>query len=310
MERIKNEYGTTYVDLVISTHPDSDHINGLHVILEELTVEELWMHTPWNISDEVRKMAEDRTEGNFLGSENKIKKSLQTVYDLEQLAIKKGVRIVEPFEGLSAFDKTIQVLGPTMDYYYELAADFDTTPNPVASFMSTLIEKVKETITERWHEDKLEDPADDAVSARNNSSVITLVQLDKNFIFFGDAGAPAITKAANYAATHNYDLATKIHYFHVPHHGSKRNLGPTILNQIVGPILPENQESGKIAFISAAVGHPKHPSKRVRNALRRRGLKVAETCGEDHCYRSSDVPSREGWGPITYAEFCDTYDEE
>lgn len=310
VERIKNEYGTEYVDLVISTHPDSDHINGLHVILEKLGVAELWMHTPWNISDEVRKLAEDRTEDNSLGTKNQIKKSLQNAYDLEQLAIKKGVKIVEPFEGLSAFDNTIQVLGPTMDYYYELAADFDTTPSAVASFILSLVEKAKETITELWHEDKLEDPADDAVGARNNSSVITLVKLDKHFLFFGDAGVPAITKAANYAATQNYDIATKIDYFHVPHHGSKRNLGPTILNQIVGPILPEKQESGKIAFISAAVGHLKHPSKRVKNALRRRGLKVSETCGSDHCYHSSDVPTRPNWGPITYVEFCDTYDEE
>ena len=97
---------------------------------------------------------------------------------------------------------------------------------------------------------------------------------------------------------------------HVPHHGSKRNLGPAILNRIVGQILTRDQKIPKTAMISAAPDNPKHPSKRVRNALIRRGVSVAETCGKDHCYHSEDVPVRPNWGPITYAEYCETYEEE
>src|SRR5687768_13513744 len=44
---IKKFYNTTHVDLVISTHPDSDHAAGLSVVLSELTVSQLWMHKPW-----------------------------------------------------------------------------------------------------------------------------------------------------------------------------------------------------------------------------------------------------------------------
>jgi len=310
VERIKNDYGTTYVDLVISTHPDADHVNGLSVVLENLNVGELWMHTPWNINDEVKKMAEERDLNTLLGSNNKLRKSLQAAYDLEQLAIKKGVKIVEPFEGTSAFNNVIHVLGPTLDYYYELTGEFDTSSVSIASIFGSIVEKIKETISERWDEDKLEDPAEDAVSARNNSSVITLLQMEKNFLFLGDSGVPAIEKAANYADSQGFDLARKIHYMHVPHHGSKRNLGPTILDRIVGKKVAKGEKINKTAFISAAVGHPKHPSKRVKNALLRRGVDVAETCGEDHCYRSADVATRPGWGPITYVEFADTYEEE
>lgn len=307
VKRIKEEYGTTYVDLVISTHPDSDHINGLQVILEQLTVGELWMHTPWNISDDVKKIAEDRglIETGF---SNKIKKSLQAAYDLEKLAIEKGVKIVEPFEGLSAFNDIIHVLGPSLDYYVELAAQFEDSAGK--STLGSLLEKIKNFISEKWDDEKLVDPEENAVNARNNSSVITLVRLDKHFLFLGDAGVPAITNAADYADSKNYNIAAMVDYIHVPHHGSKRNLGPTILDRIVGPILPQGQETGKIAFISAAQGHPKHPSKRIRNAFLRRGHKVSETCGNDHCFKSSDVPTRPGWGPITYVEFCEEYEEE
>lgn len=43
VERIRNEYGTNSVDLVISTHPDNDHVSGLHVVLEEMEVGTLWI---------------------------------------------------------------------------------------------------------------------------------------------------------------------------------------------------------------------------------------------------------------------------
>lgn len=310
VERIISEYHTKYVDLVISTHPDSDHINGLSVVLEKLTVGELWMHTPWNISDDVKEIAEKRDPDTLLKSNNKIMKSLQAAYDLEQLAIKKDIKIVEPFEGTSAFDDTIHVLGPNLDYYYELAGQFDKNVNGTSSSLASFFAKIKETISELWHEDKLEDPAEDAVSARNNSSVIVLLRAGKNFLFFGDSGVPAIERAANYADSRTFNLSSNIHYMHVPHHGSKRNLGPTILDCIVGQKLPKGEKINKTAFISAAVDHPKHPSKRVKNALIRRGMNVSETCGKDHCFHSSDVPTRPGWGPIAFVEFCETYEEE
>ena len=36
VELIRNTYGSNRVDLVVSTHPDNDHVSGLHVVLEEL----------------------------------------------------------------------------------------------------------------------------------------------------------------------------------------------------------------------------------------------------------------------------------
>lgn len=305
VKRIREDYNTEVVDLVISTHPDGDHINGLSVVLEELEVKELWMHTPWNVSEDVKKLIED-TELSESKLRNKIKKSLEAAYNLEKLANEKEIPIVEPFEGLSAFDNTIHILGPSMDYYFELAADFDmtTTKQSISSFF----QKVKGLIIERWDDEKLVDPDDNAVSARNNSSVITIVQLDKHFLFLADSGVPAIHNALKYTESKDYDISANIRYLQIPHHGSKRNVGPTILDKIIGPKLPQGQTKSMTTFVSA-IGDEKHPSKRVRNALLRRGVKVAETCGKDQCYRSLDVPLRENWGPIIYAEFCGSYEE-
>jgi glyoxylase-like metal-dependent hydrolase (beta-lactamase superfamily II) len=46
VSHIKQYYDTDVVDLMISTHPDADHINGLSVVLEQLRVGELLVHQP------------------------------------------------------------------------------------------------------------------------------------------------------------------------------------------------------------------------------------------------------------------------
>src|SRR5580693_7124870 len=56
---IRTRYGTTDVDLVISTHPDADHSAGLSVVLEELVVRELWMHLPCEHTDAIANMFRD-----------------------------------------------------------------------------------------------------------------------------------------------------------------------------------------------------------------------------------------------------------
>src|SRR5665213_1547706 len=48
VDHITTHYNTDYVDFVISTHPDRDHISGLEVVLEQLRVGRLLMHLPWN----------------------------------------------------------------------------------------------------------------------------------------------------------------------------------------------------------------------------------------------------------------------
>ncbi|GAK17676.1 hypothetical protein JCM19053_1312 [Vibrio sp. JCM 19053] len=44
IDHITTCFGTSKVDLVINTHADQDHINGLEMVLNELEVQELWIH--------------------------------------------------------------------------------------------------------------------------------------------------------------------------------------------------------------------------------------------------------------------------
>lgn len=310
VERITHEYGTDTVDLVISTHPDNDHISGLKVVLEDLNVKELWMHRPWLRSDSLKQMAVNRSILSSVGLTTKLKKSLEAAYDLEQIAISRGIPIKEPFEGQSAFNGAVHILGPSPEYYTGLIEEMKKIGFTTAVGIQSL-ERVINQINEVWHQDGLQDPADDAVKPRNNSSVITLLQLgEDHFLFTGDAGVPALTHAVNYASANNYSIAANVTYQHIPHHGSKRNLGPTLLDTLVGPKRALGETIKKRAFISsAAKGLPKHPSGRVQNALIRRGVEVTATQGQDHYFRSLDLPMRENWGPITPLTFLNSYED-
>ena len=111
-----------------------------------------------------------------------------------------------------------------------------------------------------------------------------------------DAGIEAINQAISKAMTLGIDLKTAI-FIQVPHHGSKHNVGPSTLDSILGLKSPElKEEYMKTAFASVPKeGDPKHPSKKVANAFKRRGAKVIVTKGNTIHHFSSDAPDCPGW---------------
>ena len=156
---------------------------------------------------------------------------------------------------------------------------------------------IKEAISwvvEALHIETLSDDYQDT-SPENNSSLVLLLAIDgKRFLFTGDAGKDALGRAIDFAESCKVSL-NKIDFFDVPHHGSKRNLGPTILNRL----MPQQ------AFISCPPqGDPKHPSRKVVNALIRRNCYPGSTRKMlPICYPSIDAPQRVGWGPLTPETF-------
>jgi beta-lactamase superfamily II metal-dependent hydrolase len=141
---------------------------------------------------------------------------------------------------------------------------------------------VKRKLEEKWDIETLSDSC--TTSAENNSSTVLLVNADDQFwLLTGDAGAPALSQAVDflYAAQVDY---SKIKFFQVPHHGSHHSVGPTLLNRMLGPKLPAGSPLLRTAFCSSAKSAPKHPSKKVTNAFKRRGLEVHATEGEAKCH--------------------------
>lgn len=321
VEHIRDVYGTRTVDLAVNTHPDGDHANGLYQVLDTLKVGRLWMHRPWEHSSDIMHMFDDGTLSNDHLSV-KMQKALTDAWDLEKLAQRKGIPITEPFSDGEANKQYsgIYVLGPDERYYQSLLPGFRDMPDvreSSANFLGGLRVLAKgamalaERVLESWGKEMLADPAEDATSAENNSSAILLLRIDdRDLLFTADAGVPALARAARVAESWGVSLPS-CRFQQMPHHGSKRNVGPTLLNRILGPKLSSSGAAPtKTVIVSAAKeGEPKHPSKKVVNAYIRRGAKVLSTQGVS-IRHSFEAPARSGWSAATPLTFSPDVDEE
>jgi len=312
VKHIKKYYKTDRVDLAILTHPDADHAAGLEVVLKELEVDCLWMHQPWNHTEDIANMFKDGRVTDKSVSEA-LRKSLENARLLENLANLKGIQILEPFAGLQDESGYITVIGPTEDYYESLLPEFQSTPESegrysfLAEAMTAISEFVKK-IAETFDYETLDDSGE--TTAENNSSVILILQIDgKVLLFTGDAGIPALALAADYLEDEGINHSD-ISFIQVPHHGSKRNVGPSVLNCLVGPILDEDEyKKIKTAFVSVAKdGEPKHPAKKVANAFRRRGAPVYATKDES-IWHHDNAPNRDNYSAMESLPFYDEVEE-
>ena len=296
VNHVTNYYGTTYVDAVLCTHPDIDHASGLKVVLEKLDFGFLMMHKPWDHANEICDLFKNPLTPTKLNE--KLRKAITTAHELLEICDDKEKKIYEPFMG-ATWDNLL-ILGPNRDYYQQLVAQFRETPAamyPVPSLLQKAITSAKESI--EWVAEKLDmqyESLDDSgvTSHENNSSAITLLTLDGHkLLFTADAGIPALTAAADFAATKNIRL-DDLSFMQVPHHGSKHNVGKTILNRI---------KAGR-AYISVGAKAPKHPARKVTNALFRRGVSVSVTAGQSICFFLG-TPMRAGWDPVATVPFYD-----
>ena len=289
VSRIKQHDPSKHVDIVVSTHPDSDHISGLQTVLEECSVSKLWMHLPWNYAGD------------------KMKESLPAAWDLYSLAKAKneGIIVQEPFAGLVVDSSkhflpnqiTISVLGPDKEYYERILNDFEAPVQKLEYFEKHWREILAHTLVhangrmqEIWDMDSLHDL--EVTSAKNNSSVVLRVKIDgDNFLFTADAGIESLSRVASYLEFCGDHTPLQYKAMQIPHHGSSHNIGPTVLNRLLGNIVPRNNlRNGPQAIVSCAKdGEPKHPNKRVLNAYTRRGANCYKTGQRGFCVlRDSD----------------------
>jgi len=310
VEFIQTRYGTDRVDLVISTHPDDDHANGLIAVLQELEVGQLWMHLPWNHTDDIARMFRDgRVTDNSVREH--LRRSLDTARSLERIATELEIPIREPFHGLS-LDEHLRVLGPSEEYYESLLPDFRGTPEPVegagllgraGAFLAETVRKVAES----WNVETLTDEGE--TSAENNTSAILELAVDGDRVLMtADAGIPALTRIVGRLEDGGW-VREDLRLVQVPHHGSQRNVGPTLLNRLIGPKIPQDEPGNTVAYVSAAKdGGPKHPSRKVTNAFRRRGVRVYATQGKNLRYHR-EAPGRSDYSRAEPLEFFSEVEE-
>ena len=183
------------------------------------------------------------------------------------------------------------------------------TQAAAASLVRKLAEAAQALIPESLTIETLTDAG--KTTAQNNSSVISVLGHEGRMsILTADAGMPALERAADLLESAGYQPG-ECKCIQIPHHGSRRNVGPTVLDRFLGSKGTENRRG--IAYVSAAKeGAPKHPAKKVTNAFRRRGYPARATQGVAwrHHWHAPDRPGYVPGDPLPLYSLVEPSDDE
>lgn len=269
-------YSGYHINHMVLSHADDDHATGLIGVMENIEVKNLWMNRPWLYAGQILH----HFHGNFTlqGLIDNIKERHPYLVELERLAIEKGIHIHEVFQGaqIGAFT----VLAPTRERYVNSIPDFGKTPNRYTAeaadarefgLLRSLVEGAK-SVLEYWDIETL--ASDTETSASNESCVVQYAVLeDKGVLLTADVGPIGLAEAADYGAQLGLN---RPRFVQVPHHGSRHNVTPSVLDRWLGPKQPQGTVVGT-AFCSVGSNKHDYPRAQVKNAFMRRGFKVYST---------------------------------
>lgn len=294
------------IDYVICSHSDQDHASGLSIILENFEVSNLIMNRPWKYIDELfEKVNDGRITKQSL--EKRLRELYSYIDNLERIANNKGIKIYEAFEGTKIYDK-LTILSPKKDFYLDLLVESTKTPLSENTQNKNLIEKLTNAIKaalESWTNELLRE--DISTTVENEMCVIIHGQMEEeSFLLTGDAGIRALRAAIDYSKARSIYL-TDTNIQQIPHHGSRHNISPSVLNELIGPIVNETDTSTKISIVSVSKGSD-HPKKMVVNAYIRRGAKVYEA-REGVLRHDNGMPQRPGWTPVSQLQFSEQVED-
>lgn len=284
--------GKIHVDLVILSHTDMDHVSGLVEMAKDKDVEigKIMMHEPWyELSPTWFK--DGRITKQSL--KERIGDAFEKALQLSDLTPKADKLSLTPYrhEINSAF---FYILGPSAKFYKECIANCDKTPEKD--------EKVKDLPQsqssigglefEEYKKGHITWDDSENTSPINESSLIVLFEYKNvKVLLTGDAGKEGLRQAIAFADKNGIKL-NDCTIIKMPHHGSRKNVNPEIMDNFIG--------SKKLYYSCASddLGH--HPSQRLINMLNEKGFRQLSTSGCTlHC--GVDAPER-GWSKASAIE--------
>lgn len=310
IEHINKFYGSNHVNNVILTHPDRDHANGLRKVLEECSVDALWMNRPWLYAEEL--LPRFATYKSVDALRRKLKDLYSATATLEQIAVERGIPIYEAFQGADV--GPFRIMAPTRSRYLDCVAESEKTPElakaefsfeSASSGLFNLIKKATNYIKAVWGDEYF---PPEPTSYENEMSVVQYACINnKKILLTGDAGREALREVIDYAPSIGL-LLPGIDFFQVPHHGGRHNVSTEVLDELVGPRLdgvPEKTTWN--AICSSAKEDSDHPRKTVVRAMIHRGAHFVATEGKTVNF--SNGISREGWVPIPQTPYPSEQEE-
>ena len=321
VSHLKKHFGPNPVlEHVVLSHCDADHASGLRTVLKEIKVNNLWLHLPWLLAEEARDLFLDK-RWTTEGLKKKIKDEYDIVSEIFDLAVTANCKVFYPFAGFSI--GPFRILSPTREAYRYLLPQFDRTPDPDQAAIEaahmwlgkeTLAHKlfelakaaVQSWTKETWDQERLKDGG--VTSASNELSVVLYGDFEQGRVLLtGDTGANGLSWAANHAAALGLTLQA-FKFVQIPHHGSRRNVGPSVLTRLLGEKQPEGNSSRFSAFVSAPADDETHPRRIVLNAFKRRGGKIIATQGKSKIYYGG-FPKRQDYSDAEELPFYTTVEE-
>lgn len=276
INHIEKYYPKYFINHVVLSHADNDHACGLIEVFKRFQVEHLWMNRPWLYAAEVL----EHFHSNFTlqGLIDDIKKRHPYLVEIEALAIAQETQIHEVFQGATIGKFT--VLAPSRFRYVSLIPDFEKTPTSYKTesyetangLFAKIIEAAKKWLDEKWDIETLSDNPQPPTSASNESCVVQYATLENGHgvLLTADVGPVGLDEAADFAATLGFD---KPRFVQIPHHGSRHNVTPAVLDRWLGPRKAQGTKIGT-AFCSIGANKPDYPRGQVKNAFIRRGYEV------------------------------------
>ncbi|MER8970464.1 MBL fold metallo-hydrolase [Mesorhizobium sp. C280B] len=305
---LKKQFGPFPVlEHVVLTHSDADHASGLRTVLSEIPVRNLWMHIPWLLAEESRHLFSDK-RWTPEGLKAAVKAEYGTISEIYDLAVEAGCNIFFPFQGADI--GPFRVCSPKRATYNYLLPQFEKTPDPdqgaieaahiwigKESLTHKIFEAAKAALQgwteETWDNERLKDGG--ITSASNESSVVLYGAFENNarVLLTGDTGVSGLWWTASYAESVGLPLQ-QFTFVQIPHHGSRRNVGPTVLTKLLGEKQPEGAAYRFSAYVSAPKDDAKHPRRMVLNAFKRRGGLIIATQGGSKVHWGG-FPARPGY---------------
>ncbi|WP_200232388.1 ComEC/Rec2 family competence protein, partial [Rubrivivax gelatinosus] len=238
INHIDRFYPGYFIDHMILSHADNDHACGLIDVLRRFDVKNLWMNRPWLYANEVIQ----HFHGNYTlaGLIDEMKKRHPYLVELENIAESKGTQIHEAFQGncIGRF----RILAPSRHRYVDLISEFEKTPTSYRAeyrapsqlgLLRSLKEQAMKRLEEAWDVETLSDNPQPPTSASNESCIVQYAELDnRGVLLTADVGPEGLTEAADYANALNLRMPG---FVQMPHHGSRHNVTPAVLDRWLGP---------------------------------------------------------------------------
>ncbi|MDW1820924.1 hypothetical protein R7Z10_11035 [Vibrio sp. Vb1018] len=220
------------IDLLVLTHEDRDHIQGLLSAFEtddylaSLTVE-IWFNSGKLISDTLKQQFDGQGINLTRGSSEytSISEGVTLEKRIAKLGIKHNQLVAYDFERvLERFGCRFEILSPSLEHLSKRVAPWEE--KYPAGFMSSKQDKrsIEEIIDNN-------ETLNDSSKCNQISIAFNFTYRGKSVLLLGDAHAEVITKGMR---AHGYNESNKLQseYMKLSHHGSKNNTSQELLNLV------------------------------------------------------------------------------